>query len=283
MSTNNPVMEKPVVRTASEGSQPVQVLIMDGKVRRRLKIAAVLVAATGIALVAVPFVLKHYPLTPGFFLITGISVILLSILFYYISPAKFLRTDVCDAMCVTGTGFMYEVVGPMASGNRCVYLPSSVNGDVRILLSFAESGLKRSPTEGLETGSGIAEAGHGLREISITPPGYGLLEHAKRLGASFTQDNLEDEIRDVLVNGLELVGRVKVEKSDSSVTLEMRDIAMHSLCHSLRNKSTGICESVGCPLCSFAACMVVEGTGKKAIIERTQVKGKTVWLSLRVI
>ncbi len=284
MSTNIPVMEKPAVtRTEDEEKQPSPVVIMDGRVRRRLKIAAAISTLVGVALLAVPFVTDHYPLTPGFFVIAGISVILLSILLYYLSPAKFLRTDVCDAMCVTGTGFMYEVVGPMASGNRCVYIPSGVNGDVRILLSFSEGRGEKSPKDKPDDSSGSHRTDQGMREISITPPGYGLLEHAKHLGAAFTPDNLEDEIRDVLVNGFELAGGVKVKKSGSEVTIEMRNTAIHSMCRKLRGNKTGLCESIGCPLCSFATCMVVEGTGKKAIINGTRVKGKTIWLSLSLI
>lgn len=279
------LMEKPAHGQAgSDDRQEALTIVLDRWARRRLLAAAVFSAAVGAGLLSVPFVLEQYPLTPGYYMIAGISVVLLSILFYYLSPARFLRSDVCDAMCVTGASFTYDVVGSMAmNGNRCIYLPPEGNSDVRILLAVPEGGRKAADGAGPEAGPGAPEPGHALREISIVPPGYGLLEHSRQLGAVFTPGNLEDEMRDVLVNGLELAGRVKVRQEGNRLTVEMRNVAVHSMCRKLREKNAGVCESVGCPLCSFAACMVVEGTGRKAILDRVHARGKTVTLSIELV
>jgi hypothetical protein len=214
-----------------------------------------------------------------FFTIAGISVVILAIIFYYLSPSRFLRNDVSDAMCVTNTEFMHRTLMPLTV-RRPAYVPQCISGDKRTLLLVSE-GESRATLNG--GGIHVQGPGFGEKDIFVVPPGYGLMEHAKRLGATFTQEGLGDEMRDVLVNGFELAGKVRAEKSQDHVSVELRNVAVATLCAKLRKSDPGICAGTGCPLCSFVGCMVAEGTGRKAVLEEANARGKKIRLSFRLI
>jgi hypothetical protein len=108
------------------------------------------------------------------------------------------------------------------------------------------------------------------------------MEHAKRLGATFTPEGLEDEMRDTLVNGFELAGKVRLEKGPDRIFVELRNVADATSCATIRKRNPGICAGTGCPLCSFVGCMVSEGTGRKIVLDEAGVRGKTIRLWYRL-
>jgi hypothetical protein len=281
MSASKPVLEEPhgsAVTKTDDTTMPI--VIRDTHIRRRLIIASAAMLALGLALFYVSYDNSLTDTRSIFFTIAGISVVILAIVFYYLSPARFLRNDVCDAMCVTNTEFMYRTLMPLAV-YRPVYVPPGISGDGRTLLLVSEGGSRNTALN--DGGIHVQGPGFGEKDIFVVPPGYGLMEHAKRLGATFTQEGLEDEMRDVLVNGFELAGRVRMVKSQDRVSVELRNVAVATLCAKLRKSDPDICAGTGCPLCSFVGCMITEGTGRKAVLEKANTRGKKIWLSFRLI
>ena len=53
------------------------------------------------------------------------------------------------------------------------------------------------------------------KAIDLVPPGYGLYQYARSIGASFTEEGIDNEVKDLLKNSLELV-------SDASATISMK-------------------------------------------------------------
>lgn len=280
MSKSKPVLkgrQDNVATKTDDTAMPI--VIRDTHVRRRLMIASAAMLVLGLTLFYVSYAngLGH---TESLFLtIAGITVVILSILFYYFSPSRFLRNDVCDAMCLTNTEFVYRTLMPLTV-NRPVYVPPGISGDRRTLLLVSEGGSRDTALN--DAGIHVHGPGFGEQDIFVVPPGYGLMEHAKRLGATFTPEGLEDEMRDVLVNGFELAGKVRVDKSQDRVSVELRNVAGAALCAKLRKSNPGICTGTGCPLCSFVGCMVAEGTGRKAVLDEANARGKKIGLSFRL-
>ncbi len=265
--------------TTETDEKTTTVVVRDNRVRQRLWIASAAMLLLGLGLFAASYSngLGH---TESIFLtIAGIAVVILAILFFYFSPAKFLRSDVCDALCLTNTEFMYRTLLPLAV-SRPAYVPAVISGDKRTLLLVSEGGSRDMMLNA--AGVHVHGPGFGEKDIFVVPPGYGLMEHAKRLGATFTPEGLEDEMRDVLVNGFELAGKVTLENSGDRVSVELRRVAVATMCATLRKRDPGICRGTGCPLCSFVGCMVAEGTGRKAVLDEGNVRGKTIRLEFRL-
>lgn len=280
MSENKPLLEgRPRGVTTETDENATTVLIQDKHVRRRLLIASLAMLLLGLALFGASYSSSLGHTESLFLTIAGIAVVLLAILFFYFSPAKFLRSDVCDALCLTNTEFMYRTLLPLAV-SRPAYVPPGISGDRRTLLLVSEGG-SRDKMLNL-AGVHVQGPGFGDKDIFVVPPGYGLMEHAKRLGATFTPEGLEDEVRDVLVNGFELAGKVRLEKSGDRVSVELRNVAVATMCATLRKRDPGICRGTGCPLCSFVGCMVAEGTGRKTVLDEGNVRGKTIRLEFRL-
>ncbi len=108
----------------------------------------------------------------------------------------------------------------------------------------------------------------------LEPPGYRLLAYAREIGATFTDEGLENEMKDALENSLELAGHVAVRREGDEVLVTMGDLANDGMCAAVRKESPGICTQTGCPVCSLVACMIAEGTGRMVRIERTTSKAR---------
>jgi hypothetical protein len=261
------------------GDAAMPIVVKDTSVRRRLLVASAAMLVLGLALFGASYASGLGRTESLFLTIAGIAVVFLAILFFYFSPSQFLRSDVCDALCLTNTEFMYRTLMPLAV-SKPLYVPPGLSGDRRTLLRVSEAGSRDSALENM--GVQVQGPGFGEKDIFVVPPGYGLMEHAKRLGATFTVEGLEDEMRDVLVNGFELADKVTVEKSQDRISVELRNVAVATLCATLRKRNPGICDRTGCPLCSFVGCMVAEGSGRKAVLDDANVRGKTIRLSFRL-
>lgn len=278
MSGNISVLKTPPA-SVSAGESDV-IVIKDGKVRRRLMAASAALLVFGFALLWKSFDVGMDRTVSMLLTIAGATGVMLAILFYYLSPAKFLRHDVCDAMCATSVEFMYNTLKPFTAG-KCTYVPPDPSGDKHTLqLLSGGAGRDTLPTV---AGMRVQPRGFGEKDIFIVPPGYGLMEHARRLGATFTDEGLEDEIRDVLANVFELAGPVKVDRKQDSISVELHGVASHALCKSLRKKDPGICSRLGCPLCSFVACAVAEGTGRRVTLDQASARGKTIRLTFSLV
>jgi predicted nucleic acid-binding Zn finger protein len=117
----------------------------------------------------------------------------------------------------------------------------------------------------------------------LLPPGYELYKYSQSIGAVFTPEGLENEIKDVMENGLELAASVSLKQDGNHITVTMKRLANEGMCIAIRREHPGICVQTGCPICSFVGCMVVSGTGKKARIEKVHVADHIVNITFELI
>ena len=73
----------------------------------------------------------------------------------------------------------------------------------------------------------------------LEPPGYRLLAYAREIGATFTDEGLENEMKDALENSLELAGHVTVRREGDEVLVTMGDLANDGMCAAIRKESPG--------------------------------------------
>jgi len=103
------------------------------------------------------------------------------------------------------------------------------------------------------------------------------------MGAAFTQEGLEGEIKDVMENGLELASTVDVRRDGDVITISMAGMANKGMCRSIRSEDPDVCARTGCPVCSFLACMAAAGTGKNVRIEKVEGSDSVLNITLRLL
>jgi hypothetical protein len=215
-------------------------------------------------------------------MLAGISIIVLSFMLFFLSPTRYLRNEVVDAMSVTNTLNVGRMLSSLFIDSKGIYVPGS---DSRLLSVFMPLSSKANVDIGtLKPGNDtISESSSGIKGITLSPPGYGLFNYAQKIGAAFTPEGLENEIKDVLENGLELASSVNVKQDGARFVVSMRGVADAGMCATLRKEDPRICGQLGCPICSLVGCMIVSGTGHKARIEGTSVTNDTVTVTYELI
>ncbi len=84
-------------------------------------------------------------------------------------------------------------------------------------------------------------------------------------------------------NGLELASKVGVRREGDCVTVDIRGLANSGMCAAIRKEDSGICVRTGCPICSFVACMVAEGSNKKVMVESVKIEGGSISVTYKVV
>ncbi len=204
--------------------------------------------------------------------IAGIGVLLSAILLLLVSPYRLVRGDVCDAEAISCVELIGDMLMPLAGESKGIYMPASHGRPIKVFIP-ARGELVR------EYGKGdgmLSISVSGMEGMLITPPGYSLLEHARSLGAAISAEGMESDIADILAGGMELASGVEVKRDGDSVRVRLHGIAGTPMCRSIRQKKPMVCYQAGCPICSFVACMVTEGTGKPLMVSAIKAEGKDV-------
>jgi uncharacterized membrane protein YidH (DUF202 family) len=255
--------------------------------------AAILLFALGIVIIAIMFLLaggdsldtKVKAISDSqlsmLIVLAGILISTLGVLLYFLSPARFLRADVASAMTYSGVANINKVLAALMIEAPGVYLPASMVGATRVFITV--SGDVFQATVPRDPGLVFVTPGAGSPGILLEPPGHGLLAYAREIGAAFTDEGLENEIKDALENSLELASGVTVKREQDTISVTMSDLANAGLCEAIRKDSPRTCTQTGCPVCSFVACMIAEGTGRMVRIEGVNVKGKTLNATFKLV
>jgi hypothetical protein len=110
-----------------------------------------------------------------------------------------------------------------------------------------------------------------------------LFLYTQRIGAYFTPEGLENEVKDVMENSLELATKVSLKTGDGIVQVELNDIACRDMCESIRKTDPASCSQTGCPVCSLVGCMVADGLSRKVRVKSIDVTGKKIHLTLETV
>lgn len=202
--------------------------------------------------------------TSTLLLLAGITLLSIAIMLYYFTPARYVREEISDAMAISSLISLNRVLSSSLVEPRGIYVPSDEKGIVKLFLP-------------------LANADQADKGLTLQPPGFGLYVQARSIGAAFTTEGLDHQIKDVLVNGLELAGSVSIKPWGNLYVVEMHYLMNADLCRRVREENPAICTKTGCPICSSIACMIAEGTGRKVWIGSVRVEGEKITTTYEVI
>jgi hypothetical protein len=213
-------------------------------------------------------------------MLAGISTIVLSFMLYFLSPTKYLDSEVADAMSLSNTLNVSRMLSSLFIESKGIYVPANDTSMMKVFMPISPK--VDADIGALKPGNDtFSVSASGIKGISLAPPGYGLFRYAQNIGAAFTSEGLENQIKDVLENGLELASFVNVRQEGDRMIVTMHGVS--GMCATIRKEDPRICGQIGCPICSLVGCMVVSGTGRKARIEGINVLNDMVIVTYSMI
>jgi hypothetical protein len=252
----------------------------DMKNSSKVKWASAILALFGLAVLGASYMIGYATLPSLLLSLEGVSVFVIAIFFYFVPHGRLVRSEVSDAKDISSTELVNALLAPITGESKGIYIPSSRIGSTKLFLPTSNSDLRKAYGDDSDIKNVSVS---GMDGIYITPSGYSLLTYAKSLGATFTYEGLENEIADILVNGTELASRVEVKRKADIVRVRINDLADSLSCKTIRQKNPASCSQVGCPMCSFVACMVAECTGKLAMISEINPDGKALDITYKLL
>lgn len=245
----------------------------------RVKAAALVFFIFGLVLMALWLATNDGSSMSMFLVLAGIGIISLAIMLYFFTPSRYLRDDVSDAAAISGVLSLNKLLSSMLVGTGGI--TSSNNGLIRVFIPI--SSIDEKSMISLSPGVEVFDVKGPAKGISLAPPGLGLYQLASGMGAVFTQEGLESEMKDILENGMELASSVSVRRDGDIISIALFGMANEGMCRSIRSGDPDVCARTGCPICSFLACMAASGTGKKVRIEKAGESGKALNITLRLL
>ncbi|HUL62343.1 MAG TPA: hypothetical protein VLT35_04710, partial [Methanocella sp.] len=214
---------------------------------------------------------------------TGVSLIVLALLLFLLSPARYIRDDVCDAMTMADTLNVRKMLARAGAQSSGILLPPDRNESIKLFVPLAAPGQAEAGLASAGQLQRLKAGGEAIEGIKLYPPGYALFQYAKSIGAKFTADDLEDSLKDVLDSGLELASDFSITGQAGRMTARLGRVAGARMCASIRRADPAICRQTGCPICSFVGCAIVEATGKMARVAELNATGKTIDVTFELI
>jgi hypothetical protein len=248
----------------------------------KVKYAAASLAILGLASLVAWMLVNDGSATSLLLLLSGIGVLTLAILLYFFSPSRYLRADVSGAMAISATLSLNKMLSSLLVISKGMHLPSGQAGAPKLFLPLSGA-LSAEQLSSLRPGEAVFDVSGNVKGIALLPPGRGLFAYAQSIGASFTEEGLENEVKDVMENGLELASKVSLRREGGRILVTMQGLAGEAMCAAIRKEDAGICARTCCPICSFVACMVAEGTNKKVRMESVKVDGETINVAYELI
>lgn len=273
LNGNGNIMETHILKTATNSALNM------------LSSSLLLLLLCGMVISEFSLVILNNPELSLILLITGINFILFSIMFISLSSSKTTKTDVCEAISMPNIDNISNILSSLLIDSKGVYAPVNNSDNIKVFIPLESS----TDVEGIDSQELVEDVKtfnfgeHNLKRIVLTPPGYGLYLHVIDQGVRFTASGIENEIKDILVNYLEIASKADVAIEGNRVYVKMSNLAYGAMCTTIRENEPDICTKIGCPICSFVGCAIVAGLGKQVVIENVCPEKKSIYVTFLLI
>ena len=186
----------------------------------------------------------------------GLGLAFWGALLMFIRPRHYVRSDLMDSTALSSLTSIDRLITSLGYTQKGIYLPAG-NPDKTVVFIPAHP-LKRMPKIKQIKNQVFVKHPEG---IALVPPGLSLASFFERqLGVKFTDWSLKEmseRLPKLLIEDLELVQDCTIDIDGDRVTFTFVESVYSDFCTKLRD-STKICSSLGCPMCSAMACVLVQ-------------------------
>jgi len=229
--------------------------------RDRYRALGSLFIILGLIALVVSIVLRT-PSISGF----GLGAFLIGVLIVYLPAAAptFTSDLIGEAFIPTMANLEGLLTGLGLSGSATYMPPKDHGGRLMVFLPMAE---KQTPPAESEISSDIfimTEGNPGRLGLLLEPPGSGLLamieKESQRDFGEVELASFEEALRDGMVESLELFSSVHVSVEGEQFQFVGEGDVLWKFTERLAKQTPNVYQTIGCPLCSFAACALTKST-----------------------
>lgn len=256
-------------RELDKDREPLRIEANKG-VRRSPGVAGLVMAGVGTVSLILSLMLTSTVLA-----FVGLGLAFWGALLLFIRPRGYVRSDLMDSAALSSLRSIDRVITELGHKEKGIYIPAR---DPKKTVVFIPSGpLDRIPRpEEIENQTFVNDP----KGIALVPPGLALANLAEReIGdlSKWRLENLNDPLRKVLVDDLEMVQDFEMQVNGNNVRFRFVEPVYSGFCRKLKG-STAVCSSLGCPFCSAMACLVAQVSGRPVEFDRDNcsVDGRTV-------
>lgn len=272
------------MRAALAQAQKTPTAQPPGKFSAGTRRASLGLAALGLGVIGLWLATNDGSTLAGLLVLAGATILAAAVLLFFLTPGRYLRSEVYEALCLTDVLTLGKLLSSLLVTSRGIYVPASQAGATKLYLPL--SGDAEASGQLLAAAGGQAlfiRSGKQLLGLSLDPPGLALFRYAQSLGAYFTPDRLERDLRDVLENTLEIATRVSATIEGSTVSVTLAGLASQGMCEAVRKEHPALCSQIGCPVCSLVGCIVADATGRQVQVGDVSVRGGEIRLRLELL
>jgi len=194
----------------------------------------------------------------------GLGITFWGALLLFIKPTKYVQISVVDSMSLSYLKAINQIITNSNYRGKAIYLPPKYAKTPKggIMFIPSKNGLPVPAAKEIAQEKVFLENPKG---ICMTPLGLDLANlFEKELGKDFAEvdlNYLRNNLPKLLTDDLEIAEDVEINTED--------DIILARITESIFRKSSDICNSIGCPLCSSIAVALTRALKKPVIIEKT--------------
>lgn len=186
----------------------------------------------------------------------GLGLAFWGALLMFIRPRHYVRSDLMDSTALSSLTSIDRVITSLGYNEKGVYLPAD-NPDKTVVFIPAQPLKKIPKIEQVEKQVFVKDP----EGITLVPPGLSLANFFERqLGVKFTDWSLQEmseRLPKLLIEDLEMVQDCTINIDGDNVSFRFVESVYAEFCSKLRD-STKVCSSLGCPMCSAMACVLVQ-------------------------
>lgn len=214
----------------------------------------------------------------------GLTLIFWSSLFFVVLNDAYIKKELTNLMLSSSLTTIKEMVNYFNYKEKGIYIPIQRESYLITFLDIKNEFIYLTKTE-LSYEKIIEEAimknPPGLR---IIPPGLSIANYVdKKLNYilnSFSINDISEHIFPILINDLEIAEKIEIKIEDKNIAVTLTSSICNETCIELTNDS--LMQSIGCPICSSIACILLRVVNKPLSIVSCQTEKNSVKIGYHI-
>lgn len=224
---------------------------------------------SALALLVIGIVLLIFSLMSTSIVLTFISIALTfwGALLLFIRPQDYVRSDLLYSTALSSLKIIDRLMNELSNSQSAIYIPADTSKKVFVFIPS-------EPITNIPKSENIVDKTFTTNPegLVIFPPGLELSDFIeKKMRIKFAENTLESiegRLSKLFIEDLEICKSFEIRLNNNKIDVKFRDSIYYDLCKKLQSY-TRIYSSLGCPICSTVACIMVQILGKSIKFEKS--------------